>query len=241
VRSPGRSSKRAASPFLPPGNDISWARIRVDLKLSVKAFDVGFGFTVTLYRVMYEYADPDGGGIGTDYFRTGSRYTLPTTAGVGRALANEDITLIGFETIERFSSAAPGDETSEEVPEDSDGGKIFELADDAGADRYFVEARGLKGPQIMGEKVKMPARESAALLKSWRKWLPHFIKQETADPDRSGDAVERAFILATIRACQDVYKRVPGEEEMARGESELARKLNLFYLQAREKYLHEIQ
>jgi hypothetical protein len=32
----------------------------------------------TLWRVTYEYADPEGGGERVDYFKTANRYTLPT-------------------------------------------------------------------------------------------------------------------------------------------------------------------
>jgi hypothetical protein len=95
-----------------------------------------------------------------------------------------------------------------------------------------------KGPEMTGGKLKIPARETAALFESWLNWLPHFIRQETANSAGAGDPLERAFILATIRASQDVYKQVPGEEEMERGTSILARKLNQFYGLARETYLN---
>jgi hypothetical protein len=95
-----------------------------------------------------------------------------------------------------------------------------------------------KGPETAGGKLRIPARETAALFKSWLKWLPRFIRQETANAAGAGDPLERAFILATIRASQDVYKRVPGEEEMQRGTSILSRKLNFFYGLARDTYLN---
>ena len=34
----------------------------------------------TVWRATYQYADANGGGVRTDYFRTGARYTVPTTA-----------------------------------------------------------------------------------------------------------------------------------------------------------------
>jgi hypothetical protein len=79
-------------------------------------------------------------------------------------------------------------------------------------------------------KITIPAKEATALFKSCLKWLPHFIDQETPKSASEHEAIEKALILATIRACHDVYKRVPGEEEMKRGTSILARKINLFYV-----------
>jgi hypothetical protein len=88
----------------------------------------------------YEYADPDGGGVRTDYFRTGARYTLPTTAGVVRALEDQDITLIGFEEVQCCSSDISDDVWWHEVPRDSHAGKVFDLSDDNGAESYSVDA-----------------------------------------------------------------------------------------------------
>jgi hypothetical protein len=96
----------------------------------------------TVWRVTYEYADGEGGGVRTDHFRTGARYTLPTTTGVVRALEDQDITLIGFESIECFCTDLPGD-VSNEVPEDSHAGSVFDLIDHDCADAYFVEATDL--------------------------------------------------------------------------------------------------
>jgi len=99
----------------------------------------------TLWRVTYEYADSEGGGVRTDYFRTGARYTLPTAMGVARALADRDITLIAFENIECFCTDGPDDQASGEAPEDSHAGKVFDLSGDSGAEEYHVEVTEFPG------------------------------------------------------------------------------------------------
>jgi hypothetical protein len=81
------------------------------------------------------------------------------------------------------------------------------------------------------------AAETEALSASWVRWLPHFIDQETPTSADRDEALEKAFVLATIRASHDVYGRVPGEAEMQRGRSALSRKLNRFYGLAREAFL----
>jgi TIR domain len=86
------------------------------------------------------------------------------------------------------------------------------------------------GPRLFGHGVVISPSEGNALLDRWSEWLPKFIEQEKqrgGPPEEVGPA---AHILAVIRACAETYNRVPDEEEMASGTSELARKFDLLYL-----------
>jgi hypothetical protein len=65
---------------------------------------------------------------------------LPTTLQVVRALAGQDITVIGFELIECFSTDTPESQATQEIPHDSCSGTIFDTVLDDHAGRYIVEA-----------------------------------------------------------------------------------------------------
>jgi pimeloyl-ACP methyl ester carboxylesterase len=93
------------------------------------------------------------------------------------------------------------------------------------------------GLEITGGKIVIPASETKALFQSWLSHLPRFVTQETAKSQDEDEALEKAFVLATLRACNDVYKVVPTDEEMKRGSSVFSRKMNLFYAFARAEYL----
>jgi hypothetical protein len=84
--------------------------------------------------------------------------------------------------------------------------------------------------------MKIPREESLAFFKSWQKWLRRFIRQEIPNSESAAEALEKALVLAAVRACHDVYKRVPDEEEMERGTSIVARKLNHFFSLAKEHF-----
>ena len=93
-----------------------------------------------------------------------------------------------------------------------------------------------QGLTIRGGNIVIPPNETKALFESWLKHLPVFVAQETPKSRGPEEASEKAYLLATLRACYDVYGAVPDEEEMKRGSSVRSRKLNLFYAFAKDAY-----
>ncbi|HKB35111.1 MAG TPA: effector-associated domain EAD1-containing protein [Gemmataceae bacterium] len=88
-----------------------------------------------------------------------------------------------------------------------------------------------EGPRIFGHGVVISPTESNALLDRWNEWFWRFVDQERERPGRREEDVgSAANLLAVIRACADTYLRVPDEAEMQEGETELARKFNLFFV-----------
>jgi len=87
-----------------------------------------------------------------------------------------------------------------------------------------------EGPRIFGHGVTISPTEACALLDRWQEWLPKFVEQEVERGRPRRDAGPVAQVLAVIRACADTYNRVPDNEEMTAGESELSRKMDLLYL-----------
>lgn len=107
-----------------------------------------------------------------------------------------------------------------------------------GGRTFSVSAEWLDdGLQLRADKLRIPPDETSALFKSWLGWLPKFVEQETPSSKNASDALEKAFILATLRAIHDVYEVVPDEEEMQRGTSILSRKIDLFFSFAKEAYV----
>ena len=107
-----------------------------------------------------------------------------------------------------------------------------------GGRSFSVSAEWLDdGLQLRADKLRIPPDETSALFNSWLGWLPKFIEQETSSSSNAGDALEKAFILATLRAIHDVYKAIPDEEEMQRGTSILSRKMDLFFSFAKQAYV----
>jgi len=93
------------------------------------------------------------------------------------------------------------------------------------------------GLEIKAGNIIITALETRALFNSWLSHLPDFIVQENPKSKDHSEALEKAFILSTLKAWYDVYKVMPDEEEMQRGSSVLSRKMNLFYAFARNEYL----
>jgi hypothetical protein len=87
-----------------------------------------------------------------------------------------------------------------------------------------------EGARIFGHGVTISPTESNALLDRWHEWLPKFIDQESKRGRSREEAGPAAHLLAVIRACADTYNRVPSEDEMKAGTSELSRKFDLLYL-----------
>ena len=88
-----------------------------------------------------------------------------------------------------------------------------------------------EGPRIFGRDILLTATESSALLDRWMDHFDNFLESErnrlgADDPT----ALPKANILAVLSACGDIYNRVPGEEELGELSTELAKKLNLFWL-----------
>jgi hypothetical protein len=59
-------------------------------------------------------------------------------------------------------------------------------------------------------------------------FLPKFIESEK-ERGASKDILGSATVLATLKACGETYRRIPDEEEMKKGETEISKKFNLFY------------
>jgi hypothetical protein len=96
---------------------------------------------------------------------------------------------------------------------------------------------GQDGLAIVGGNISIKPSETKALFKSWLNHLPNFVVQEAPKSKSANETLEKAFLLAALRASHEVYEAVPDEEEMQRGSSILSRKLNLFYAFARDAYL----
>jgi hypothetical protein len=65
----------------------------------------------SIWAVRYEYADANGGGEATDFFKTPNRHTPPTGLQVSRAVNHErNLTLIGIEKIELLHTITPGED-----------------------------------------------------------------------------------------------------------------------------------
>jgi len=78
------------------------------------------------------------------------------------------------------------------------------------------------GLHIRGLGVSLPPAESMPLLWDWFDHFIGFLEEEGGDSDR-------AAVLATLKACNEMYGRLPTDEEMAQGNTVLGRKLDLLY------------
>jgi TIR domain len=111
------------------------------------------------------------------------------------------------------------------------------LAQDLSAKNIYISSDWVEdGLELHAESIAIPAKETSELFRSWLDWIPKFLVQETPKAKDSNEALEKAFVLATIRAAKDVYGQVPGEYEMGRGSSVLSRKMNLFYAFSRAAF-----
>jgi hypothetical protein len=134
-----------------------------------------------------------------------------------------------------------GRDIGQVILNDSQFGSLFGRATPDGRlarDKPFVPraSREKHGLAIHGDNLIIPAKETKLLLSHWLHWLPRFLEQEGSTSTNHDDVLEKAFILATIRACHAAYGAVPGEREMQRATSLLSRKINAFYLFSREWY-----
>ena len=86
----------------------------------------------TMWRVTYEYADAHVGGQSVDYFKTANRYTCPTGPQIRECLDGDELTVIGIERIEWFSTDTPEEQPSliRAVPEDARHETPFDLIGD---------------------------------------------------------------------------------------------------------------
>src|SRR5437868_6959690 len=86
----------------------------------------------TIWRVTYEYADADGGGETVDYFKTANRYTPPTGVEIRDSPDGDELTVIGIEKIEWFTTDTPEELPSleEELPADSTHKVLSDLISD---------------------------------------------------------------------------------------------------------------
>ncbi len=98
-----------------------------------------------------------------------------------------------------------------------------------------------EGPRIFGHEVMISPSEGNALMDRLFEWLPKFIEQEKQRGRSDEDVGPAATILAVIRACADTYNRVPDEEEMQAGESELARKFDLLFVFFNEMFAEAME
>ena len=65
----------------------------------------------SIWAVRYEFADKEGGGFATDFFRTPSRYTPPSGSQVSHAVNQMgQLTLLGIEKIELLRTITPSDD-----------------------------------------------------------------------------------------------------------------------------------
>lgn len=86
-----------------------------------------------------------------------------------------------------------------------------------------------EGPRIAGPDVIISATESNALISRYFDWLPKFVESERERLGEHSDYGGAAHFLASLRACANTYKHVPDEEEIRKGNTELARKYDLFF------------
>jgi hypothetical protein len=118
--------------------------MRVNMRNEIVSGVDWYGGT-TIWAVRYEYADDQGGGEATDFFKTANRYTPPTGPQVGRALCQQGLmTLIGIEKIELLHTITPADDFEYSASDfgRSKHGVIFDAFSDAPAD-YGVDFRDM--------------------------------------------------------------------------------------------------
>jgi hypothetical protein len=103
-----------------------------------------------------------------------------------------------------------------------------------GASSQTQHANGLTvdwtdgGPVITGNGVQLSQTETNALTKRFQVHMPHYIEKAKKDFG-DDDPISAAFLAAVFRSCTETYAAEPTEEEMAGSQTELARKMDLFY------------
>jgi hypothetical protein len=85
-----------------------------------------------LWKVTYEFADDSGGGEAVDYFKTMNRDTPPTGPQIRKALDSVELTVIGVEAIEWFTTDTPEEHPSLEAgaPDDARHDRVYDLLSD---------------------------------------------------------------------------------------------------------------
>lgn len=87
-----------------------------------------------------------------------------------------------------------------------------------------------EGPKISGDRVLLSPTEVNALIDRWMENLDRFVEQQEAKLGKGcWDAVVSGRFLAAVRACGDMYMRVPNETEVQLLSTELARKFSAFW------------
>jgi hypothetical protein len=93
-------------------------------------------------------------------------------------------------------------------------------------------------PQLTGFGTTLSPQETLDLLIVWTSWIWKFLdKQDTGDKTPE-HRFREANVTATIRAFGEVHGRVPDEEEMQAGQSELSKKLDLFHAFVEKVYIN---
>jgi len=88
-----------------------------------------------------------------------------------------------------------------------------------------------EGPRVSGCGVVLTPTESNALLDRWTDKIGYFLARERNERGKDDPSVDpKANFLAILRAFGDTYHRVPTEEETRELSTELAKKLDLFYV-----------
>ncbi len=88
-----------------------------------------------------------------------------------------------------------------------------------------------EGPRIVGHQAAITPTEGNALLTRWFKWFDKLLPREIQRlGENNQDAWGATRVRATLKACQETYKRTVYEEDLVNLSSELGRKANLFYI-----------
>jgi len=88
-----------------------------------------------------------------------------------------------------------------------------------------------EGPSIVGYRATISPTESNALLVRWFSWFDKILPQEKKRwGAKNQDAWGATRVRATIKACEETYKRRIYEEDLREVSSEIGRKANLFFI-----------
>ncbi|MEM3008581.1 MAG: hypothetical protein QXY15_11070 [Candidatus Nitrosotenuis sp.] len=86
-----------------------------------------------------------------------------------------------------------------------------------------------EGLVIYGCGTVISATESNSLIQRYRTFMPKFIKQETRPRKTKADVLESANLDSSFKACVELYKTMPDEDELKSLDTELSRKFELFW------------
>jgi hypothetical protein len=86
-----------------------------------------------------------------------------------------------------------------------------------------------EGPVIYGCGTILSATESNSLIQRYRKFMPKFMKKNLGSKKAESGILESANLGSSFKACVELYKTMPEEDELKSLDTELGRKFDLFW------------